>query len=462
MYLTSLRRATITGAIALSCVAASALGTVGSASANLPTYRTSAKADKASPIKVKVDSRLFGLHDAHLSSLTSPGTRSIRLWDTGTAWKTMQPDPNQPINFSRLDQIVSDAWDNHTEVTFVAAMTPTWAAAPGGTVTDGTEAPLPDAYGAFLSDVMTHYENYLGSGRPGIANYQVWNEANIDTFWTGTPQQMADLVKTVYDVRAATDPSVRVIAPAQVARYAYQRTWTRAFYKLTTGGQPVWKYVDAIAYNLYPVATYATKTGTRPGTPEDSMALLATVRADLAKDGVPGTMPIWNTEINYGMGRGTATQPISTNAQVANVIRTYLLNAAQGVKRVEWYAFDMGTLSTGGTLGNTLLTNPLDGTSGTLTPAGRALTRVQSWMAGTLVGTATKRPCIRDANGTYTCLIKYATGVARVYWNPYGTAKVTLVSSARKKYNEYGASTAVDGGQRLKVNYMPVLVKSRT
>jgi hypothetical protein len=129
---------------------------------------------------------------------------------------------------------------------------------------------------------------------------------------------------------------------------------------------------------------------------------------------------------------------------------------------VEWYAFDMGTLSTGGTLGNTLLTNPLDGTSGTLTPAGRALTRVQSWMAGTLVGTATKRPCIRDANGTYTCLIKYATGVARVYWNPYGTAKVTLVSSARKKYNEYGASTAVDGGQRLKVNYMPVLVKSRT
>ena len=82
-------------------------------------------------------------------------------------------------------------------------------------------------------------------------------------------------------------------------------------------------------------------------------------------------------------------------------------------------------------------------------------------LAGTLVGTATKRPCIADKNGTYTCLVRYAKGVGRVYWNPYRTAKVTLATSATKKIDEYGVSRTAKGGSRLKVGAKPVLVKSR-
>jgi hypothetical protein len=472
MHLSFPSRAARAGAVALSLVAAAAaaLGTVEAASANRPTThavsRTSGGASKATPIKVRFDRRLFGLHDANLTSLGRPSTGSIRLWDTGVTWQAMQPHEG-PIDFTRLDQIVADAWANGTEVTLVTAMTPTWAAAPpldGITpvATNGTEAPNPGDFAAYLGAVMDHYKNYQESGRPGIANYQVWNEANISTFWTGTPQQMADLVKTASDTRAAHDPSVRLIGPAQVSRLSYQRYWTRNFYRLSAGDQPVWSYLDAISLNLYPVETYPTSSGgTRTGTPEDAMDLLSIVRGYLAKDGVPPTMPIWNTEINYGMGRGTPSVPISDDRQVANVMRTYLLNAAQGVRRVEWYAYDMGELPGGGTLGNTLLTDPTDRAAGLVTPAGQALARVESWMKGTMVGTATQRPCITDAKGTYTCLIKYSTGVGRVYWNPYRRAGVTLVSSARKRINEYGVSAAAKGGQKLKVNYMPVLVKSK-
>ena len=60
------------------------------------------------------------------------------------------------------------------------------------------------------------------------------------------------------------------------------------------------------------------------------------------------------------MGSGAPAAPISPARQVANVMRTYLLNAARGVKRVDWYAYDMGALPGGGTLGNTLLTDPTD------------------------------------------------------------------------------------------------------
>jgi hypothetical protein len=466
MHLTSPRRVTLAAAIALSFVAATAaLGTVGTASASLPTpqvsRQASAGASKTTPIKVKFDRRLFGLHDNHLTSLTHPTTGSIRLWDAGVTWQAMQPHPGN-IDFSRLDQIVADAWANGTEITLVTAMTPTWAAAPEGSATNGTEAPNPDDFAAYLAAVMGRYANYQGSGRPGIANYQVWNEANITTFWTGTPQQMADLVKTAYDVRAATDPSVRLIGPAQVSRLSYQRYWTRNFYRLSTGGQPVWTYLDAISLNLYPMDTTATSAGgTRLSVPEDSMDLLAIVRGYLAKDGVPSTMPIWDTEINYGLGRGTPSVPISDERQVANVMRTYLLNAAQGVKRVEWYAYDMGQLPGGGTLGNTLLTDPTNLPAGVMTPAGQALGRIEAWMHGTMVGTATQRPCATDAKGTYTCLIKYSTGVGRIYWNPFRAASVTLASSARKKVSELGVTSRVKGGQKLKVTYMPVLVKSK-
>jgi polysaccharide biosynthesis protein PslG len=108
-----------------------------------------------------------------------------------------------------------------------------------------------------------------------------------------------------------------------------------------------------------------------------------------------------------------------------------------------------------------LLTDPDNRQGGVLTAAGKAFTRVQTWMHGTMVGTTTKRPCIADRHGTYTCLIRYAHGVGRVYWNPYRTAKIKMVRSARHKTNEYGTTTAAHGGKRLKVTYRPILVKSK-
>jgi hypothetical protein len=223
----------------------------------------------------------------------------------------------------------------------------------------------------------------------------------------------------------------------------------------------VWSYVDAVSFNLYPLQNIALSGGrSRAAVPEDSMALLNQVRGILKNDKVPASLPIWNTEVNYGIGAGVAATPIPDSRQVANVMRTYLLNAAEGVKRVDWYAWDMGALSGGGTLGNTLLTDPTNRAGGVLTPAGKAFARVETWMKGTLVGTTTKRPCTTDRHGTYTCEVRYAHGIGRIYWNPFKTGKVKLVASAKTKVDEYGTSSKAKGGSMLKVNYMPVLVKS--
>jgi hypothetical protein len=425
---------------------------VPTASATLPVERAR---HHAKVIKVRVAPSFFGVHDAALNSLSRPGTGSIRLWDTGTQWGQIA-NAGGHYNWTRLDQIVSAAHADHTSVTLVLGLSPSFAAA------KPSDAPDVTMYRDYLRTIMEHYSAANWTYR-GIAAYQVWNEANISTFWTGTNTQLAELTKAAYDVRNQVDPGAKIIAPAMVTRLKFERKAISAFYatKVPATGKPVWKYVDAISLNLYPTDRVATKAGLRPSVPEDSIGLLNSVRAMLAKVKVPASIPVWNTEINYGMGRAATVVPISESRQVANVMRTYLLNAAQGVARVNWYAYDMGLLSTGGTLGNTLLTVPAERTVGTLTPAGLAFTRVQGWMRGTMVGTATKRPCIADRHGTYTCVIRYAHGVGRVYWNPFHAARVTLVRSASKKIDQYGAAVRARGGSKLRVTYMPVLVKSR-
>jgi hypothetical protein len=450
-------------AMGTSALAALALGITmlggSSASAGLPTERTVAKARVH---KVKVDPRIFGLHDAHLHSLSRNGTGSIRLWDTGVSWAQLQPSGPGLIDWStpaavRLVSIVNQAWKNHTEVTYVVGRTPTWASDGSSAFVDGTEPPVPDYYASFLGQLMDKFKNYKGSGRPGIANYQVWNEANIATFWRGTPQQMATLVQRASGARSGHDTRVKLIGPAQVENQFYMRTWTVDFYKLSVGGKKVWKYLDAISLQLYPQET---------GKPEDSMALYRKLRKMLAGVGVPKTFPVWDTEINYGLvfGGGAKATRISSAKQVAYVMRTYLLSAAAGIKRVDWYSYDMGLLPGGGTLANTLLTSPSDPAAGTLTAAGHAFVRIQSWMKGTLVGTTTKQPCIADRHHTYTCTVHYGTGVGRIYWNPRATptqpVKVQVVRSASKKVTELGKTTRIKGGSTLKVDYRPVLVKS--
>jgi hypothetical protein len=462
MHVSSPRR----GARSIGLLAAAALTTAtvltahASADASLPSSASAPTTQRTKVIKVKVDPRLFGVHDYYWNSLHRTGTGQIRLWDAGTKWRDIFPTMDAPV-WTRLDDAVQAAHDNGTEVTLVLGLSPSYAAA------TPTAAPDLTMYDTYVRAVMDRYSP-ANWGYRGIANYQVWNEANISTFWTGTYDQLGQLVKTAYLARNAVDPGARIIAPAMVSRLGYQQAGIKKFYATKVGGVPVWKYVDAISLNLYPVDRYTDSHGTnRPGTPEDAMALLRTVKGLLAKDGVPRSLPIWDTEINYGMRTGAAggssAAPISNQKQVAYVIRTFLLNAAQGVKRVDWYAYDMGNLPTaaGGTpLGNTLLTDPDDRPAGTLTPAGHAFSRVQSWMRGTLIGTTTKRPCSADRYGTYTCVIRYGTGMGRVYWNPWRTRTVTLVSSAHHKVSESGTSAKVRGGSKLKVGYQPVLVRS--
>jgi hypothetical protein len=231
------------------------------------------------------------------------------------------------------------------------------------------------------------------------------------------------------------DKTAKVVAPALATRLTSQRKWLRTFYGTKVGGKKVSSYVDAVSLNLYPAAN---------ASPESSMTLLSASKTMLHAAGV--NKPIWNTEINYGLLGGGTAKHIARAKQAAYVGRTFLLNAAAGVKRVYWYAWDIQSLA------NTQLTFG-NGTS--VTTAGVAYEVVRGWLLSSRV-----KSCTHDSHGTYTCTLAYSGGVRRVYWNASHTVTVRAVKSAHAAMTLQGSVRTIKGGAKVTVNKTPVMVRS--
>lgn len=386
--------------------------------------------------------RFFGVNDKNPNGTGVGGwplapVGSIRLWDAGVSWKEIEVAPGS-FDFTRLDGIVTTARAKRAEILLVLGQTPVFHAtnpkAPGHYGPGATSMPNLTAWRNYVRKVALHYK---GKG----IRYQVWNEPNILGFWSGTAAQMATLTKVTNDVLYANDRSALLVAPSLATRRSGQsgRGWIDDFFaqRPTRVGYDyrVGHYIDVVSLSLYPMAT---------GSPESSMTQLRQVKTILAKYGV--NKPIWNTEINYGV-TGETVALLSNARQAANVGRTYVLNAANGVKRVHWYEWDLQNIA------NTRMTYA---NKHTVSPAGRAFSVVRSWMVD-----ARMDGCTRNSAGTYTCTITYAYGKKRAYWNPSRTVYVRTASSATWKQGLDGVRTTISGGKSLRVSYSPVVVRSR-
>lgn len=426
----------------LTLVVAAMAGALAATSVTVP-------ASAATHHAVRLRPAFFGLHDASQLAYGRVAFGATRLWDDHVTWRDIETSPGH-YDWSRLDSLVTGAQQHGVRVTLVLGMTPSFYAA---------DRSLPPTTLAHFTDyvraAMQRYRDF--NGRRGIESYQVWNEGNVSTFWTGSPHQLAVLTRLVDQVRDQVDPGATVVAPSFATRLRGEREWISAYQGQQVDGLPVWRHYDVNALSLYPRASY----GRRTGGPEDVIRMLHQVRSRLHVAGVPGGVPIWATEINYGVRSGapgtSAAEPISQRRQVANVLRTYLLGAARGLARVYWYRYDWGRMVDGQTLGNTLLSDPDDWSR--VSPAGRALHTVERWMRGRLVAERGHRwPCERGHRGTYTCTVRHGRHVRTILWNPRHTVRVH-VRGVDSRENQRGRTTAMGGGSAtVKVGYRPVML----
>ena len=410
----------------------------------LPVQASPALAATSAPTAVRaatapgsVPPNFFGVHDSTPIGrngwpLTTVGT--IRLWDVGVSWRDIEKSKGR-YDFTRLDAIVRQANLKHAETLIVLGQTPRFYA---------TKVRSTDVYGpgaASMPNNLAAWKRYVQAvaNRPGVrgnryVQFQVWNEANVVEFWSGTPAQMALLTKVTRDALTPTKGSRYLVAPAMVTRASFQRTWMDRFYATKVSGRPVADYVNAVSVQLYPLPA---------GKPEDSMAIHALDKKILAKYRV--NKPIWNTEVNYGLA-GRRTAGLSATLQAANVSRTYLLNASAGIKRVYWYSWGDIAIANTRTTGRNVYS---------LTMAGKAFGVTRSWLVNSRL-----RGCARNSVGTYTCTIAYTGGVRRVFWNPTRVVTVAVPGATTHQLvdgttRRYSVRTI-----RLRVGALPVMIRS--
>lgn len=410
----------VTAAISLAVTAGLGLAAVPHASAAPePTWRSGAGARAGA-----VSANLFGMHPA--SSVPRVPVGSVRLWDTGTRWAEMEPVKGQ-LNLAPLEsRVTALRAAGVRDIMYVLGSTPAWAAS---SLSDrdlygpGTSS-HPADIGAFELYVAAVVRQFKGR----ITSYQVWNEANLSSFYRGTPAQMADLTLRVRTIVKANDPAAKVVAASTGTRLlsAYRGFYPRYLAELRARGWPI----DAFAGHFYPAST---------GNAATRLTLIAMLKADLAKAKAPAR-PLYDTEINYGLkGPGPAfpDRDLEGASAAIAVSRTYLDSVRSGIARAYWYSWTPKNDLLGVTM--------YPGTVGAVT-----YSRVHSWLAN-----STFRGCVTSGTLTSCAFVKSRKAVT-VRWTERGTRVVVVPPGARTACPAFGRCVAVKPGGRYVVTPMPV------
>jgi GH35 family endo-1,4-beta-xylanase len=272
----------------------------------------------------------FGMHIPDISQGVTPTVPygAVRLWDSGVAWGQVQQKKNV-YWWNGLDAAIANANKQGAQIMYVLGSTPTWAASntKQGTYPNKGAASMPSMkdWKAWVTAVVQRYS-------ASIESYQIWNEANLTTFWQGTPQQMADLTAEAAKIIRKYDPTAKVVSASTTVRLtsAYNKFFPAYLKALKKKSWPI----DAVAVHLYPPST---------GTPATRADYIVKVQKDMKSAKVPASKQLWDTEINYGIkgpGSGNPDKNIEGATAAAWVAQTYLDNIRLGVARAYWYYWD--------------------------------------------------------------------------------------------------------------------------
>src|ERR1035441_105247 len=128
-------------------------------------------------------------------------------------------------DFSFIDHYVNDAKrhglldasTNTVDALLTFGLTPEWYAAdpkscskPYGTVVCSSPPANVQDWVNFVTAVMNHYN---GGTQPHIRYYELWNEANLLVFWSGTSADLVNLAKAAYPIVHA-DPYSMLLTPS--------------------------------------------------------------------------------------------------------------------------------------------------------------------------------------------------------------------------------------------------------
>jgi hypothetical protein len=284
----------------------------------------------------------------------------IRLWDSNTTWREIEPEKGS-WRFQVLDRYVQLAENAGVEVLLTLGQTPAWAAL-------NPLSPSPYAAGASSPprnfDDWREYVIALAKRYKGrIRHWEVWNEINVKHFWSGDYTTMVRMEQIAAVAFKSVDPDNFLLSPS-IQGGGYNML---AKYFAAGGGY----YADGVSYHFYAPKNEPEVLGDR----------IQRVREIMKRYGLKNK-PLWNTEMGWllanrdgGFGRRQRPEwkdwrKVVYHETAGFVMRAYLINMANGIDHIFWYAWNngaMGLAEDGGRI---------------IKPGALSYARLYSWLEG--------------------------------------------------------------------------------
>jgi hypothetical protein len=370
-----------------------------------------------------VPAEFFGMHIHHAGSSTPwPDIpfSEWRLWDAYVAWPSLEPQKGK-WHFETLDKYVALAERNNVGILLPLGLTPQWASArpqEKSTYQPGNAAEPRD-----IEDWRNYVRTVASRYRGRIHEYEIWNEPNSKSFWTGNVDQMVDLTREAAQIIRGIDSESKIVSPAATTMNGVP--WLAEF--LSKGGA---QFVDVVGFHLY----------VTPQPPETMVLLIREVKRVMKENGA-GDKPLWDTETGW-----SGPKPFPSPQLAASYLaRAEFLAWAGGVDRMYWYAWDNHAWAS-------LQTTEAD--NHTFTAAGKAYGIVHEWLAG-----AEMAGCEEGPKSIWICPLIHDGKRQWIVWSPAGTKSFETDLPIGSQTNLSGESRNISG-ERIEVGTDPILFTS--
>ncbi len=302
-----------------------------------------------------VPGQFFGIHlnNGAFPVWPAMGQKTLRLWDTGTAWGDLELSKGVwqtgSWGMTRLNGLVNKAYDNtaNPSIVYTMGLPPLWAkpdstntlAPRGHTLTREPPANLAD-WTNYVDTVARYPSNYATKTDPRnqtrrIKYWEIWNEFNTTgsgSFYAGSIPQLVALTKATRTAVQAVDPTAQILSPDitvsgldKLEDFLENRSnaWTSPYGMAYPGAAG--QFVDIWTFH-----TYGTS-----GRPESERPFYAAVK-DMLQRFNQQAKPVWNTE-------GSEFMPgmIATVNSAGIVARKYITQWVDGISNFDWYAWDI-------------------------------------------------------------------------------------------------------------------------
>ncbi len=217
--------------------------------------------------------------DEEIAGIAAAGARWIR---TALHWRDVEPASAAEDDWTKADQIVTDAQAAGLSLVFAVGGAPDWA----GAATAGEFGNDPVQYAAFAAKVATRY-----AGR--VSAYELGNEPNLVNYVTHpSTATYTEILRAAYPAIKAIDPGAFVLSGGLGGTRDKNGNISGANFAAQLYAQGAKGFFDGIAYHPY---TYPQLASTEAIAGGRGWSNMLEVRATMVQYG-DGAKPIWITE----------------------------------------------------------------------------------------------------------------------------------------------------------------------